>query len=156
MSTGATRDNSLGLTMRQARLRGSQDLLLRDCSFPTPALMCRSLPPDSLSFPQWCLPGRRAGPNSLSSLSFPLGNETSGISRTRPGGRVADSLANSTRRTSMDGLKDLHLEPIADGDETIASAIEAAHLPSLIAALVHVTGDASLVGGDIKPVYDFF
>ena len=46
--------------------------------------------------------------------------------------------------------------PIKDDDATIAKAIEEAHLPSLIAALVHVTGDASLIRGDIKPVYDFF
>ncbi len=46
--------------------------------------------------------------------------------------------------------------PITDSDDVIANAIEQAHLPSLIAALVHVTGDASLVTGEIKPVYDFF
>jgi 4-hydroxyacetophenone monooxygenase len=54
--------------------------------------------------------------------------------------------------------KELRAEllPIVDDDEVIKAAIESAHLPSLIAALVHVTGDASLVKGDIKPVYDFF
>jgi 4-hydroxyacetophenone monooxygenase len=31
-----------------------------------------------------------------------------------------------------------------------------AHLPSLIAALVFIAGDESLVRGDIRPVYDFF
>jgi 4-hydroxyacetophenone monooxygenase len=46
--------------------------------------------------------------------------------------------------------------PITDSDDVIEAAIEQAHLPSLIAALVHVTGDAALVTGDIKPVYDFF
>jgi 4-hydroxyacetophenone monooxygenase len=46
--------------------------------------------------------------------------------------------------------------PITDSDDVIKAAIEQAHLPSLIAALVHVTGDASLVTGEIKPVYDFF
>src|SRR5215469_6288136 len=56
----------------------------------------------------------------------------------------------------MHGLNDLHLLPITDRDDAIAKAIESAHLPSLIAAMVHVTGDASLVSGDIKPVYDFF
>ncbi len=48
------------------------------------------------------------------------------------------------------------IAPITDGDDVIRNAIEQAHLPSLIAALVHITGDAGLVGGEIKPVYDFF
>jgi 4-hydroxyacetophenone monooxygenase len=56
----------------------------------------------------------------------------------------------------MPALSDANLLPITDNDAAIAQAIEAAHLPSLIAALVHLTGDASLVKGDIKPVYDFF
>jgi 4-hydroxyacetophenone monooxygenase len=46
--------------------------------------------------------------------------------------------------------------PIKDDDTTISRALEEAHLPSLIAALVHVTGDASPIRGDIKPLYDFF
>ncbi len=46
--------------------------------------------------------------------------------------------------------------PITDSDDVIKAAIEQAHLPSLIAALVHVTGDSGLVTGEIKPVYDFF
>jgi 4-hydroxyacetophenone monooxygenase len=46
--------------------------------------------------------------------------------------------------------------PIKDDDATIKRALEEAHLPSLVAALVHITGDASLIRGDIKPVYDFF
>ena len=45
---------------------------------------------------------------------------------------------------------------ITDGDDVITAAIEQAHLPSLLAALVHITGDESLVTGEIKPVYDFF
>src|SRR5579871_3438078 len=53
-------------------------------------------------------------------------------------------------------MTDNNLLPISEDDSQIAKAIEQAHLPSLIAALVHVTGDASLVKGDIKPVYDFF
>lgn len=48
------------------------------------------------------------------------------------------------------------IAPITENDAAIAAAIEQAHLPSLIAALVHITGDESLVTGDIKPVYDFF
>jgi 4-hydroxyacetophenone monooxygenase len=52
--------------------------------------------------------------------------------------------------------RDAHIEPITSSDAEIKKAIEDAHLPSLAAALVHLTGDASLVTGDIKPVYDFF
>src|SRR5690242_15805860 len=48
------------------------------------------------------------------------------------------------------------LLPIASSDDTIREALDSAHLPSLIAALVHITGDANLVKGEIKPVYDFF
>ena len=47
-------------------------------------------------------------------------------------------------------------EPLAADDATIKAAIADAHLPSLIAAVVHLTGDTSLVTGDIKPLYDFF
>ncbi|MGZ5940367.1 MAG: flavin-containing monooxygenase [Rhizomicrobium sp.] len=50
----------------------------------------------------------------------------------------------------------LGVRPITETDAAIKAAIDEAHLPSLIAALVHVTGDAGLVTGDIKPVYDFF
>src|ERR1700712_3846788 len=46
--------------------------------------------------------------------------------------------------------------PINDSDDVVRSAIEQAHLPSLVAALVHITGDEGLVTKDIKPVYDFF
>jgi 4-hydroxyacetophenone monooxygenase len=46
--------------------------------------------------------------------------------------------------------------PVTASDEAAREAIADAHLPSLIAALVHVTGDESLVRGDIKPIYDFF
>ena len=50
----------------------------------------------------------------------------------------------------------LGVQPITETDAAIKAAIDEAHLPSLIAALVHVTGDAGFVTGDIKPVYDFF
>ncbi|MBV9903084.1 MAG: NAD(P)/FAD-dependent oxidoreductase, partial [Alphaproteobacteria bacterium] len=53
-------------------------------------------------------------------------------------------------------MTDADIAPITESDEQLKSAIEQAHLPSLIAALVHMTGDTSLVTGDIKPVYDFF
>lgn len=45
---------------------------------------------------------------------------------------------------------------LATDDVTIRQAVADAHLPSLIAALVHLTGDTSLIDSDIKPVYDFF
>jgi 4-hydroxyacetophenone monooxygenase len=48
------------------------------------------------------------------------------------------------------------IAPITENDDAIAAALEQAHLPSLLAALVHITGDAGLVTGEIKPVYDFF
>jgi len=41
-------------------------------------------------------------------------------------------------------------------DRDLDEALAAAHLPSLAAALVHLTGDAGLVGRDRWPVYDFF
>lgn len=46
--------------------------------------------------------------------------------------------------------------PIRDDDNAIRTAIASAHYPSLAAALVHLTGDASFVRGGIKPVYEFF
>ncbi|HEY5049225.1 MAG TPA: NAD(P)/FAD-dependent oxidoreductase [Rhizomicrobium sp.] len=46
--------------------------------------------------------------------------------------------------------------PIDADNATIGKTLSEAHLPSLIAALVHITGDESLIRGDIKPVYDFF
>ena len=38
----------------------------------------------------------------------------------------------------------------------IDEALADAHLPSLLMALVHLTGDAGLLSDDMKPVYDFF
>ncbi|MGD0189812.1 MAG: NAD(P)/FAD-dependent oxidoreductase [Rhizomicrobium sp.] len=46
--------------------------------------------------------------------------------------------------------------PVDVSDDVISRYLSDAHLPSLIAALVHVTGDEALVRGGIKPVYDFF
>ena len=48
------------------------------------------------------------------------------------------------------------VQPVTENDAALKAAIEEAHLPSLIASLVHLTGEESLVTGDIKPVYDFF
>jgi len=38
----------------------------------------------------------------------------------------------------------------------IDEALADAHLPSLLMSLVHITGDASLLTDEMKPVYDFF
>jgi len=40
--------------------------------------------------------------------------------------------------------------------ETVEAALKEAHIPSLMMALVHLTGDTSHLTGDYKPVYDFF
>src|ERR1700754_4196206 len=39
---------------------------------------------------------------------------------------------------------------------TLDEALKDAHIPSLMMALVHLTGDASHLNPDMKPVYDFF
>ncbi len=41
-------------------------------------------------------------------------------------------------------------------DETIKAALADAHIPSLMAALVHLTGDRSHIKLEWKPTYDFF
>src|SRR6201999_1360768 len=38
----------------------------------------------------------------------------------------------------------------------IDDALKDAHIPSLMMALVHLTGDASHLNAEMKPVYDFF
>ena len=47
-------------------------------------------------------------------------------------------------------------QPVTADDAAIRKNLADAHLPSLIAALVHITGDETLVRGEIRPVYDFF
>ncbi|MYB38155.1 MAG: NAD(P)/FAD-dependent oxidoreductase [Gammaproteobacteria bacterium] len=44
----------------------------------------------------------------------------------------------------------------AASDAEIEAALEHAHVPSLINALVHLTGDLSLIRGDIRPVSQLF
>ena len=39
--------------------------------------------------------------------------------------------------------------PISDGDQTLREALEAAHIPSLMNALVHLTGDLDIIRGEI-------
>jgi len=46
--------------------------------------------------------------------------------------------------------------PIGEDDAEIRSALQEADVPTLMAALVHLTGDASIVRGDIRPSSDFF
>ncbi len=44
-------------------------------------------------------------------------------------------------------------KPITEDDDAIASALESANIPTLMMALVHITGDASIIRGDIRPDY---
>jgi len=44
---------------------------------------------------------------------------------------------------------------ITEDDEAIQSALQDAHIPSLMLALVHLTGDVSILRGDIRPSSDF-
>jgi 4-hydroxyacetophenone monooxygenase len=47
------------------------------------------------------------------------------------------------------------LAPIPNDDTALYRALRDAHVPSLMAALVHITGDAKLIRGDIRPKNDF-
>ena len=42
-------------------------------------------------------------------------------------------------------------EPIRDDDATMALALESASIPTLLASLVHVTGDRGWLRGDVRP-----
>ena len=46
-------------------------------------------------------------------------------------------------------------ESITEDDQAIEAALQDAHIPSLMLALVHLTGDVSIVRGDIRPSSDF-
>ena len=48
------------------------------------------------------------------------------------------------------------LKPIDADDAAIEAALEEAHVPSLINALVHLTGDTSLIRGHIRPTSQMF
>jgi hypothetical protein len=41
--------------------------------------------------------------------------------------------------------------PITEDDAAIAAALERASIPTLLVSLVHVTGEAELVRGDVRP-----
>jgi 4-hydroxyacetophenone monooxygenase len=47
-------------------------------------------------------------------------------------------------------------EPITEDDAAIEAALAEAHVPSLIAALVHLTGDPSILRGEARPSAEFF
>ncbi len=47
------------------------------------------------------------------------------------------------------------LQPITADDAAIAEALKDAHIPSLMLALVHLTGDLSLLRGEIRPKSEF-
>ena len=46
-------------------------------------------------------------------------------------------------------------EPITDDDATIAAALEEASVPCLMMSMIHMTGEASLLDGDIRQVFAF-
>ena len=46
---------------------------------------------------------------------------------------------------------DQRLEPIREDDAAIAEALESASIPTLLASLVHVTGDVRWLRGDLRP-----
>jgi 4-hydroxyacetophenone monooxygenase len=48
------------------------------------------------------------------------------------------------------------IRPITEDDDFLARVLEFAHIPSLMCALVHLTGDADLVRGRIRPEINFF
>ncbi len=48
------------------------------------------------------------------------------------------------------------VSPITSDDEVLRAALADAHIPSLMVALVHVTGDVSILRGPSRPVNDFF
>ena len=48
-----------------------------------------------------------------------------------------------------------HLQTITASDEEIRAHLETAHIPSLMLALCHITGDMSIIRGEIKPQMEF-
>ncbi len=48
------------------------------------------------------------------------------------------------------------LAPVTNDDEVIRKALKEAHIPTLMAALVHITGDLNIIRGEIRPVNAFF
>ena len=52
-------------------------------------------------------------------------------------------------------LGNLATEPIRADDAAIRAALEDAHVPSLMNALVHLTGDPSIIRGEVRPAAGF-
>ena len=52
-------------------------------------------------------------------------------------------------------LRNLATEPIEADDDAVRAALEDAHVPSLMNALVHLTGDASVIRGAVRPQAGF-
>ncbi len=48
-----------------------------------------------------------------------------------------------------------HLQPIIASDEEIRRHLDEAHIPSLMLALCHLTGDLDVIRGDIQPKMEF-
>ena len=48
------------------------------------------------------------------------------------------------------------VSPITRDDDVLRRSLADAHIPSLMCALVHVTGDVSILRGPIRPVHSFF
>ena len=48
-----------------------------------------------------------------------------------------------------------NLDPIDLDDKALAAALEDAHIPSLMLALIHLTGDLSPIRGEIRPKMEF-
>ncbi len=46
--------------------------------------------------------------------------------------------------------------PITEDDDFIADAVAQAHIPALLNALVHITGETSILEGDIRPTANLF
>ena len=46
-------------------------------------------------------------------------------------------------------------EPFTDDDATIAAALEEASVPCLLMSMIHMSGEASILDGDLRPVMSF-
>ncbi len=56
----------------------------------------------------------------------------------------------------MAAVRNNELAPVTNDDEVIRKALKEAHIPTLMAALVHITGDIDIIRGEIRPVNAFF
>ena len=48
------------------------------------------------------------------------------------------------------------VDAITEDDATLASMLEYAQIPALMCALVHITGNADIIRGDIRPASGLF